>query len=234
MQTPEERRPSATRRDAGGQRSDTMMVIHVDPEQKTGFLVSFPRDLVVDIPGLGRAEDQRRVQRRGPQQVIDTLQQNFDIHIHHYLEVDFKSFRGIVDAMGGVPVYFDAPSQRRAQRCSRSIHVRLQAGLLRARRRPTLSTTCGRGTYEKYIDGRLADRSAAATSDRIDRQQEFMRRLATAAFRRSVNNPLTALDIADETIPKLKVDESLGSDDINKLITRSATSTRTTRTASRC
>ena len=37
----------------GGQRSDTIMVIHVDPEQQKGFLVSFPRDLVVDIPGMG-------------------------------------------------------------------------------------------------------------------------------------------------------------------------------------
>jgi len=54
---------------------------------------------------------------------------------------------------------------------------------------------------------------------RIDRQQQFMKRLATEAFRKSVNSPRTALDIADETIPKLKADQGLGTGDIKKLIT---------------
>jgi polyisoprenyl-teichoic acid--peptidoglycan teichoic acid transferase len=53
---------------------------------------------------------------------------------------------------------------------------------------------------------------------RIERQQQFMKRLATEAFRRSVNSPRTAIDIADNTIPKLKADEALNRDDINKLI----------------
>src|SRR5206468_12849381 len=54
---------------------------------------------------------------------------------------------------------------------------------------------------------------------RIDRQQTFMKRLATEAFRKSVNSLTTALDIADQTIPKLKADQALNSDDIKKLIT---------------
>ncbi|HEX5095715.1 MAG TPA: LCP family protein, partial [Acidimicrobiia bacterium] len=39
-----------------GQRSDTIMVAHLDPKTKTGLLVSFPRDLWVDVPGLGHAK----------------------------------------------------------------------------------------------------------------------------------------------------------------------------------
>src|SRR5437660_2859590 len=46
-----------------------------------------------------------------------------------------------------------------------------------------------------------------------------MKRLATEAFRKSVNSLTTALDIADQTIPKLKADQALNSDDIKKLIT---------------
>ena len=94
----------------GGQRSDTIMVIHVDPEQQQGFLVSFPRDLMVDIPGMGTQKINAAF-NEGPQKVIDTLKANFDIDIHHYLEIDFESFRGIVDAMGGVAVYLAAPGR---------------------------------------------------------------------------------------------------------------------------
>ena len=54
VQTPEERAAFGDASSEGGQRSDTLMVIHVDPEQKTGFLVSFPRDLAVNVPGLGQ------------------------------------------------------------------------------------------------------------------------------------------------------------------------------------
>ena len=43
--------------------------------------------------------------------MVDTLQQDFNVRIQHYIEVDFQSFKGIVDAMGGVPVYIDAPSR---------------------------------------------------------------------------------------------------------------------------
>ena len=136
VQTPEERAAFGDAASEGGQRSDTLMVIHVDPGQKTGFLVSFPRDLAVNVPGLGQSEDQRRVQlglRRGPQRVVDTLQQNFNVPIHHYLEVDFQSFKGIVDAHGRRARLPRCAGARPAQRL-RVQPVRLQAGLLCARR----------------------------------------------------------------------------------------------------
>ena len=45
----------------------------------------------------------------GPQRLIDTIQQDFGIPINHYIEVDFAGFKGVVDAIGGVPMYFDTP-----------------------------------------------------------------------------------------------------------------------------
>ena len=71
---------------------------------------------------------------------------------------------------------------------------------------------------EQYIDGRWQT-DPRGDLGRIDRQQTFMKRLATEAFRKSVNSLTTALDIADQTIPKLKADQALNSDDIKKLIT---------------
>jgi polyisoprenyl-teichoic acid--peptidoglycan teichoic acid transferase len=215
VQTPEEREAFGDASAEGGQRSDTLMVIHVDPEQKTGFLVSFPRDLVVDIPGIGQSKINAAF-NTGPQRVVDTLQQNFNVDIHHYLEVDFQSFKGIVDAMGGVPVYIDAPS-RDPHSGFEFIPFNFKPGCYTLDGSNALNYVRSRG-LEQYIDGRWQT-DPRGDLGRIDRQQKFMKRLATEAFRRSVNSPRTALDIADETIPKLKADEGLGSDDIKKLIT---------------
>jgi LCP family protein required for cell wall assembly len=215
VQTPEEKAAFGDASAEGGQRSDTLMVIHVDPEQKTGFLVSFPRDLVVNIPGLGQSKINAAF-NEGPQRVVDTLQQNFNVPIHHYLEVDFQSFKGIVDAMGGVPVYIQAPS-RDAHSGFEFIPFNFKPGCYTLDGSNALNYVRSRG-LEQYIDGRWQT-DPRGDLGRIDRQQQFMKRLATEAFRRSVNSPRTALDIADETIPKLKADESLNSDDIKKLIT---------------
>jgi LCP family protein required for cell wall assembly len=217
VQTPEEREAFGTE---GGQRSDTLMVIHVDPESKTGFLVSFPRDLVVDIPGVGQSKINAAFNSDtggGPQRVLDTLKQNFNIPIHHYVEVDFQSFKGIVDAMGGVPVYIDAPS-RDAKSGFEFIPFNFKPGCYTLDGSNALNYVRSRD-LEQYIDGRWQKPGAEAPDlFRIQRQQDFMKRLATEAFRRSVNSPRTALDIADETIPKLKADEGLNSDDVKKLI----------------
>jgi LCP family protein required for cell wall assembly len=219
VQTPEERAAFGDAGAGGGQRSDTLMVIHVDPAQKTGFLVSFPRDLAVNVPGLGQQKINAAFNTDsggGPQRVVDTLQQDFNIPIQHYLEVDFQSFKGIVDAMGGVPVYLDAPS--------RDPHSGFEFNPFGFRPAcyvldgsNALNYVRSRG-LEKLIDGRWQT-DPRGDLGRIDRQQQFMKRLATEAFRKSVNSLTTALDIADRTIPKLKADQALNSDDIKKLIT---------------
>ena len=73
------------------------MVLHVDPTTKTSLLVSFPRDLLVDIPGQGIGQINSTFDN-GPQLLIDTLKANFDLDINHYVEVDFQAFINVVDA----------------------------------------------------------------------------------------------------------------------------------------
>ena len=94
-----------------GQRSDTIMVAHIDPGKHTGILVSFPRDLWVEIPGHGTAKINAAFAFGGPQLAIATIEQDFDIPISHYLEVDFAGFRDIVNAIGSVPIYFPTPAR---------------------------------------------------------------------------------------------------------------------------
>ena len=198
-----------------GQRSDTIMIVHVDPEARTGLLVSFPRDLLVDIPGVGESKI-NAAYNEGPQRVIDTIQSNFDIPIHHYLEVDFASFEGIVNAVGGVPILFDAPA--------RDLNTGLSVAFFGATfpacyelDGPAALAYVRSRSYEKQIEGEWVP-DEKFDIGRIERQQAFMRRLAAEAVSVSLRNPFAANRIADEALSELKADEGLSRTDINKLI----------------
>ena len=155
------------------------MVVHVDPDAKTSLLVSFPRDLIVDIPGHGEAQINSAF-NDGPQKVIDTLKENFDIDINHYVEVNFTAFVGIVDAIGEIPVFFPAPARDSTpgstSRPPGCVELDGQQALEYVRARHTRGLQRETGEWE--------DASPRADLDRITRQQNFIRRLADVAAAR--------------------------------------------------
>ncbi len=198
---------------AGGQRSDTMMVVHVEPGAQRSLIVSFPRDLWVNIPGVGMSKINAAF-NYGPDKVIQTLKANFDIDINHYLEVDFKSFEGIVNAIGRVPVYF--PQSARDLKSDLTIAFPGCAALDGAE---ALSYVRSRAL--EYYDVQqkkwvLAD--SVPDIGRIGRQQAFIRRLLSLAVQRSLNNPLTANEVADNVVKNLTADQGLSRGDVNQLI----------------
>src|SRR5580704_11450336 len=72
---------------------DTMMVLHVDPAVRVPLLVSFPRDLIVNIPGRGSGQLNAAFAYGGANLLIRTLTADFGIPINHYLQVDFAGFK---------------------------------------------------------------------------------------------------------------------------------------------
>ncbi len=177
-----------------GQRSDTIMVAHVDGGKGTGFLLSFPRDLWVDIPGIGHAKINAAF-NAGPQRLIETIEQDFDVPISHYLQVDFAGFRKIVDAIGTIPISFPAP----AQDAYSGLHVS-EAGCRRLSGQDALAYVRSR-YYESFVNGRW---QTDPTSDlgRIKRQQYFLRTLADEALHASQRAPWRGLSILDATLAK--------------------------------
>ena len=67
--------------------------------------LSVPRDLWVTSPS-GSEERINSAYNDGPQNLIDTIDRNLGISINHYVEVNFSGFKGLVDSVGGVPLYF--------------------------------------------------------------------------------------------------------------------------------
>jgi LCP family protein required for cell wall assembly len=202
VDSPQDAQRFGSKQTQSGQRSDTIMVAHVDGEKGTGFLVSFPRDLWVDIHGIGHAKINAAF-NAGPQRLIETIEQDFDVPISHYLQVDFAGFRKIVDAIGTIPISFPAP----AQDLYSGLHVN-QAGCRRLAGQDALAYVRSR-YYESFVNGRW---QADPQSDlaRIKRQQYFLRTLAHEALHTSQRAPWRGLSILDATLASVQRDPKFG------------------------
>jgi LCP family protein required for cell wall assembly len=200
-----------TGQEEGGQRSDTIMVAHIDPDSNTGMLVSFPRDLVVDVPGVGRTRINAAF-NDGPQKMIETLKQNFDIPIHHYLEVDFAGFRDLVDAVGGVPIYFTTP----ARDTYTGLHINLP-GCYTMNGGDALAYVRSRHYQYKQTSADSWHDDPYSDLGRIQRQQYFIRSLAEVAINTAARHPLKANNILNKAFASITKDRKLGLSDINGL-----------------
>jgi len=96
-----------TNKDIGGtNRADTIMLVHTDPALQKAIVLSFPRDLWVDIPGHGQdkinAAFEGGLQGGGPQLMANTVANLTGLPIDHYLYVDLAGFQNVVDTLGGI------------------------------------------------------------------------------------------------------------------------------------
>ncbi|MGM9677047.1 MAG: LCP family protein [Butyricicoccus sp.] len=87
-----------------GTRADAIMIMNVNPAEKSVKLVSLMRDSYVDVPGYGSTKLCHAYGYGGPQLMMQTLNENFDLHITEYMVVDFAQMASIIDAVGGVTV----------------------------------------------------------------------------------------------------------------------------------
>ena len=95
-----------------GYRTDTIIIVTVDPLNGTAGMLSIPRDLQVPIPGNGEDRintanvwgESRKYPGGGPALLKRTVEVNFGIPIDYYVMVDFQGFEEIIDTMGGIDV----------------------------------------------------------------------------------------------------------------------------------
>lgn len=87
-----------------GERSDTMMLVHVPADRSGVQVISVLRDSFVDIPGHGRDKVNAALQIGGYPLVVQTVEQLLGVPVHHVVELDFQGFRGVTNALGGVEV----------------------------------------------------------------------------------------------------------------------------------
>jgi LCP family protein required for cell wall assembly len=178
--TPEEQEQFGTNQDIGGeQRADTVMLIHTDPALQKAIILSFPRDLWVEIPERGEnkinAAFEGGVNGGGPQLMAQTVADLTGLRIDHYLYVDLAGFQGVVDTLGGVemcpPGYLADPATGRIQDVLTGLDIEPGCQLMDGK------------TSLAFVRTRHLPCDNIPDFSRIGRQQQFLRALFTQMLR---------------------------------------------------
>ena len=83
-------------------RSDAMILLSISNKTKKIYMTSLLRDMYVEIPGYKDNRLNAAYSYGGAELLMETIEQNFDIHISRYVLVNFEAFANLVDAVGGV------------------------------------------------------------------------------------------------------------------------------------
>ena len=194
---------------AGPKHSDTIMIMRVDPTTDTVNMMSLPRDLWVPIADTGESQRINTAYSadNGPQRLIDTIQQDFGIPINHYIEVDFAGFKGVVDAIGGVPMYFDTPMRdgnsglNITEAGCTTLDGTQAIGFARSRH---LQYKDAKGKWQSDPTGDLG---------RITRQQFFIRKVIDKAAAKATSLDIRGTnDLINAAVKNITVDKSFGLD----------------------
>jgi LCP family protein required for cell wall assembly len=89
----------------GVSRSDALMVLHLAADRRSAYLISFPRDLWVDIPLRGKNKINAAYAFGGAGLTVRTLEGLLDVRMDHVVQVDLDGFVGLTSDLGGVRVY---------------------------------------------------------------------------------------------------------------------------------
>jgi LCP family protein required for cell wall assembly len=198
-----------TTKAAAGARSDTMLIVHISKSRDKATIISIPRDSLVTIPEHPSSLNKEKIVPAakgkinaafawgGAPLLIQTIEQETNIKIDHYIEIGFAGFAGMVDALGGIDVCtkrdIDDPGS----------HLVLKAG----------AHTLDGIESLKYV--RTRDFDGMGDLGRMQRQQQFM----SAVLRKVTStgvllNPIKLVNFFNATIATVKTDSQLNRNDL--------------------
>lgn len=174
-----------------GQRSDTLMVAHVSEDRESIQVMSIMRDNWVPIPGRGENKINAALAFGGIPLVIATVEQFIDQRIDHVAIIDFESFKGLTEALGGVTVNNSVP---------------FSAG----------GHSYGQGTIELDTGEKalafVRERKSFPDGDyqRVRNQQTYIKGVVNKVMsRETLTSPSRISDMVSTVSPYLTVDEDL-------------------------
>ncbi|MFI6451575.1 LCP family protein [Streptosporangium amethystogenes] len=177
-----------------GERTDTMMVIHLSEDHRKVTVVSLPRDTWTTIPGKGQHKINAAYQLGGPKLATRTVQAATGLTLHHYVEVNVLGFINVVDALGGISVCTPVPIND-----------------------PKTALNLEPGTYSfdgvKALSYARTRATARSDLDRIDRQQQVISALLNQALSGdTLTNPIRLASFVDTALDTVRVDDALRKD----------------------
>jgi LCP family protein required for cell wall assembly len=192
-----------------GENTDTIMLVRVEPSAPSA-VVSFPRDLWVKVPGSDRSARINSLQTSNdPTTLVRAIEDNFLLHVDHYVEIDFCGFKAMVDAVGGVKVPFRFPA------LDRQTGLNVDSGCHTFMGEEALAYV--RSRYFEWYDGAVWQSDRDSDLSRISRQQDFVKRLLQTALDRGASNPVVAKQLLDAVASHLVLDKDLSISDLVRL-----------------
>jgi polyisoprenyl-teichoic acid--peptidoglycan teichoic acid transferase len=178
-----------------GQRSDSIMIAHVTAKRDKIYLVAFPRDLYVDIPGHGKNKINAAFAFGDTPLLVETLEQLTAVRIDHVAVIDFQGFRDLTTLVGGVTVdNAHASSVGPYHWPQGAVTVKGEEALQYVRQRHGLP---------------------GGDLDRVERQQQVVKAILLKGLSRStVTNPAKLLNLIRIGASNLTVDGTLGQGEI--------------------
>jgi LCP family protein required for cell wall assembly len=146
-------------------RSDTMMLVSIDPVTKTAHLISILRDTYAEIPGYGRQRVNAALALGGPELAMETVGNLLDVSVQYFVYVDFQGFISLIDAIGGVEFYVEKNMRYSTRADGPEYDINLEEGW-------------------QVLDGKKALQYVRFRNDargdyaRTERQREFMKAVA--------------------------------------------------------
>jgi anionic cell wall polymer biosynthesis LytR-Cps2A-Psr (LCP) family protein len=206
----------------GTVRADTIMLAHIDPGRRTAVVLSFPRDLWVQIPGHGfdriNTAFEGGARHGGPELMARTVAELTDLTIHHYLYVDLEGFQNVVETIGGVDMCIPAynvntpgwlpattPDGQPTQ-----VYVPDQGRIADPNAGLNVAPGCQRLHGEQalaYVRARHLPCDDIPDFSRIGRQQQFLRALINQMLQPSML--VRAPDLVPQVLEQLRRDRGL-------------------------
>jgi LCP family protein required for cell wall assembly len=184
----------------GAQRTDTIMILHVDGDRKGASLISVPRDAWVDVPGYGMNKINAAFSFAGPSLAVQTVEDYTGVRIDHLAVIDWTGFETLTDTLGGVTVTVPRTIEDTRH------HVVWTKG----------EQTLDGAQALMYVRQRYG--LPNGDFDRIRRQQAFVRSLMRSSITTlRGSNPKAAFDLLDAMTRTVSVDEEWSFDHMRDL-----------------
>lgn len=198
-------------------RSDSMILVHVTPKEKSVFAVSIPRDLRVTVNG-SKSKINSAFALGGAAGLVKALDENFHIVVNHIAVIDFQQFQEINRVVGGVHVPFPFPARDMRKENGREI-VQFEwpkTGCVNLDPAPALAYVRSR-FMQWYRNGRWQYVDTIPDIGRISRQQDYFRRLMQKAAG-SAGDISDFMNLAERVKKFVQIDQSFTESDFLKLV----------------
>jgi LCP family protein required for cell wall assembly len=201
-----------------GVNSDVVMILHLNPSNGSLSILSIPRDLFVPNARSDGANKIDAALYQGPDQLINAIEKDFGIPIQHFVELNFDSFISVVDALGGIKMYFPEP----VFDAYSGLNIQT-TGCLQLNGTQALQVVRARHLQYKApgvtsTDPAYWPQEAQSDLARIRRDHEFLRVLATAVKAKGLDNPITDQQLVAGVVGQLTVDSGFSATDMISLV----------------